>query len=191
MPRRTRRVPRVPSDHERMAALVEGQPTKAAKIRKLGAAGYKRQAIANFLGISYHHVRNVLAQASGAAPVYAPAVSQVAKIAERGAPYRSQTTAFGAETGVARFEIDEQGRITLTPELLKILDAAPSQLITAYLQDGELRIMNIEAMLRFVRRGVPPWQPGEPLWSDELIAERRAEAAREDEEFKRWRNKSS
>lgn len=187
---------RARSELDRMAALVEGQPTKAAKIRRLGAAGYKRQAIADFLGISYQHVRNVLAQARGASPPhqFAPPTAALG-VAESGAPYGELVTKFDAEARVARFWIDDMGRITLTPELLKVLDTAPGRLITAYLEEGELRIMNIEAMLRFVRRGIPPWKPGEPLWSDELVAERRAEAAREaakeEREFRKWRRKSS
>ncbi|MCG8358672.1 MAG: AbrB/MazE/SpoVT family DNA-binding domain-containing protein [Kiloniellales bacterium] len=45
-----------------MNELVAGLPTKAAKIRALGAAGYTRSEIAKFLGIRYQHVRNVLVQ---------------------------------------------------------------------------------------------------------------------------------
>src|SRR5438093_1233427 len=43
-----------------MKALTEGLMTKSEKIRRLGTAGYTRQQIADFLGIRYQHVRNVL-----------------------------------------------------------------------------------------------------------------------------------
>lgn len=40
--------------------VVEGLPTKSAKIRALDDAGYERTEIAKFLDIRYQHVRNVL-----------------------------------------------------------------------------------------------------------------------------------
>lgn len=46
-----------------MERLTAGLPTKSAKIRELGKAGYARQQIADFLGIRYQHVRNVLVDA--------------------------------------------------------------------------------------------------------------------------------
>lgn len=41
-------------------ATVKGLPTKSAKIRALNAKGASRSEIANYLGIRYQHVRNVL-----------------------------------------------------------------------------------------------------------------------------------
>src|ERR1051325_8620228 len=43
-----------------MQARTADYTTKADKIRALAKAGYKRQQIADFLGIRYQHVRNVL-----------------------------------------------------------------------------------------------------------------------------------
>ncbi len=43
--------------------VIEGLTTKSAKIRALAQAGYSRVEIANFLGVIYQHVRNVLVQA--------------------------------------------------------------------------------------------------------------------------------
>src|SRR5438477_11235725 len=40
--------------------VVEGLPTKSAKIRALHRAGHSRAEIARFLNIRYQHVRNVL-----------------------------------------------------------------------------------------------------------------------------------
>lgn len=42
--------------------VVEGLPTKSAKIRALAEAGFARTEIAEFLKIKYQHVRNVLVQ---------------------------------------------------------------------------------------------------------------------------------
>lgn len=41
-------------------AVTKGLPTKSAKIRALNAKGASRSEIANYLGIRYQHVRNVL-----------------------------------------------------------------------------------------------------------------------------------
>ena len=177
----------------RMAALVEGQPTKAAKIRRLGAAGYKRQAIADFLGISYQHVRNVLRQPALSAASYAvpPARPSTGLADSGGGQYESVSTEFDAGMGTARFVIDRHGRITLTPELLAALGTRAGGRITARVEDGELIIMGPDAALRFVRKLVPQWKPGRPRGSDALIAERRAEAAREEAEYRRWRKRRS
>ena len=46
-------------DMERIAA---GAPSKSEKMRKLAAAGYSRQQIADFLAVRYQFVRNVLVE---------------------------------------------------------------------------------------------------------------------------------
>lgn len=48
------------SNQVQMEKLTSGLKTKSDKIRALGRAGYPRQKIADFLGIRYQHVRNVL-----------------------------------------------------------------------------------------------------------------------------------
>ena len=47
------------SDMERVAA---GAASKSEKMRRLAAAGYSRQQIADFLGVRYQFVRNVLVE---------------------------------------------------------------------------------------------------------------------------------
>ncbi|MER9880992.1 GIY-YIG nuclease family protein [Mesorhizobium sp. M0118] len=46
-----------------MSAVVEGLPTKSAKIKALIAEGYLRTDVARFLSINYQHVRKVLEDA--------------------------------------------------------------------------------------------------------------------------------
>ena len=53
--------------------IVEGLTTKSDKIRALDAAGYSRTEIAQFLGIIYQHVRNVLVQSGAPASRKPPA----------------------------------------------------------------------------------------------------------------------
>lgn len=50
----------MPDEHRKMTEITAGLPTKSAKIRALNDAGYSRSEIANFMGIKYQHVRNVL-----------------------------------------------------------------------------------------------------------------------------------
>lgn len=170
-------------NEEMMHRLVDGLSTKSAKIRKLAEHGYARADIARFLGIRYQHVRNVLNQpltgtsASGATP------SDVSKAI--GA--REDAAAFGSENAtevlrVYRFHVDAEGRIKLPTETLKTLDAAPGAMITARYEDGELHLMNIDASVRFAQRLALPYiKEGEGNWSNQIIAERRAEAARDAE----------
>lgn len=60
-----------------MDEVVVGLQTKSAKIRALDSAGYTRSQIADFLGVSYQHVRQVLVTAKpndAARAVTAPSV---------------------------------------------------------------------------------------------------------------------
>lgn len=46
--------------------------------------------------------------------------------------------------------------------------------------DGDsLRVLTLEQFTKEVQTAFNPWKPGEPLLSDELVAERRQEAQRE------------
>lgn len=68
-----------------MESITRNLTTKSEKIRRLGSAGYSRQQIADFLGIRYQHVRNVLVDEerkrqsgfseSGSTPVPRPVVA--------------------------------------------------------------------------------------------------------------------
>lgn len=78
--------------------------------------------------------------------------------------------------------IDAEGRLTLPPELRAAMLLGPGGKVVARVVDGELRIITMPVAIRraqeFVRGSVPE---GVSL-ADELIAERRAEARREDAE---------
>ena len=165
-----------------MQRLTDGLPTKSAKIRRLASKGYTKADIARFLGIRYQHVRNVLNQplaGSSAATTASPEASGTHDAREDAAAFATE----GATDSVRvyRFHVDADGRIKLPDDALKALDATPGGLITARYEDGELRLMNIEASVRFVQGLAAPYiKEGEGNWSDQLIAERRAEAAREE-----------
>ena len=75
--------------------------------------------------------------------------------------------------------LGEGGRIVIPAEFRAALGMKIGDRLTMHVDDGELRIFTQDEAIRRVQAIVPPWAPGEPLWSEELIAERRAEAARE------------
>lgn len=84
-----------------------------------------------------------------------------------------------------RMKIDSAGRIVIPAEMRAAMLVKPGDTVTARVVDGEFRIVSPEAALRRVqamaRKVIPP---GVSL-VDELIADRREEARREDERFAR------
>ena len=80
-----------------------------------------------------------------------------------------------------RVRVGEGGEIVLPAERREELGINVGDNVTLTVRDGVLSVMTAAAAIANARRilGVSPWQPGDPSWADELIAERRAEAARE------------
>jgi hypothetical protein len=176
-------------DRRKMERIAEKWPSTAAKIRALDAAGYNRQEIATFLGKSYQHVYNTLSYPLSRAPNTEPAPSTPSAVAEptqSAAKYAPEAAAAPDADPegprIYRFDVDSDGSIRLPPEALNGLDAVPGRLVTARFEDGELKLMSIDAAVRFVQRLAAPYvKEGEGNWSDQLIEERRAEAALEAE----------
>lgn len=173
------------ADRLAMEATTAGLPTTSAKIRALAEKKFKRADIARFLGIRYQHVRNVLNQ-----PLARRAADERAETAVPFEPSsRTPETQHGDEDSpvrVYRFDVDREGRIKLPPSALRELGVAPGRMLSARFEDGELRLMSIEAAVRFVQELAAPYiKEHEGNWSDEMIADRRAEAAREAERDRR------
>lgn len=82
-----------------------------------------------------------------------------------------------------RFEpaiIDEAGALPLSEEVRRALAVGPGDRVVLRLIDGTLRVMSYEENLRRIQEAFRPYAPTDGTRvSDELIAERRAEAARE------------
>lgn len=155
----------------RMEATVASLPTKSAKIRALHVAGYSRSKIADFLHLRYQHVRNVL-------------VADEAKRGGETLPLQESADA-PAEAGAdlpthGRCVVDEQGRISIPVMLVSQLDAKPGATIPWRYEDGELKLMSREAGIRFAQALIADFAQERPgNWSDDLIAQRRAEARKE------------
>lgn len=134
-------------------ALIEGLPSKSAKIRKLDQAGLSRADIARFLGLRYQHVRNVLvagearAKAAGQAP--APAV----------------------------VKIDEAGRLVLPAAFRDWIGLEPGDQLMVQAQDGAVRVTTQRAALAKARALLGQYVKDDQSLAEDLIADRRTEAA--------------
>ncbi len=158
------------ANHEAMAAVTEGLATKAAKIRALAERGYERADIARFLSIRYQHVRNTLERPK----------------APKATAKKSSTPALRLHEDADTFmslAFDEEGRLFI-PEALRALMklGREGRLIARIDEDGELRLTSPLSAIDKVRRMIAENDFGEGSVVDELIAERRAEALREEAE---------
>jgi len=78
-----------------------------------------------------------------------------------------------------KIQITEGGRIVIPAEYRKALGLQVGDEVMLTLDDGELRILTIEASIRRAQEIVSRYVPEGRSIVDEFIAERRAEAARE------------
>lgn len=138
-------------DAERVDALTAGLTTTSDKIRALGRADYRPAEIAAHLGISYQHAYNVL-KAAGPEVEITPPVR----------------TTLGAD-----------GRIVVPAAYRKAMGVKPGDVLILRCEDGELRACGQDAAIRRVQELVRQYVPKGVSLVDELIGERRAEAARE------------
>lgn len=163
-----------------VARLLEGKTTVAAKIRALAAAGYPRAEIARILGKRYQHVRNVLEEV-GKAGVTATAPEGMAE----GDP----GTFVHDKAKTYRLEV-RNGSVTLPPEVLEALGAGPNGVIIADLNGESFKFVSVRESVRRIQERLRPYQqPGVSI-VDELIADRRREAAEDDREYEEWRTRT-
>lgn len=171
---------------EDAARIVASQATVSDKIRALNTAGYPRAEIARLLGKRYQHVRNVLeGDKVGRAASAAAGVAEEPAVFERdderpgrrtsSAPPRPEFEDRGG--GIFRLSVRPDGSVLLPPAVLEALELKGGSGVVARLEGEALIFEGPDEALRRFRALIPPRQPGEPLASDELIAERRREAA--------------
>ena len=174
---------------EKMAAVVEGLPTKSAKIRALDAAGYTRADIARFLDIRYQHVRTVLIQGppKRERPAVPPAVlpSQPSGASGDGRPAArlALNDSAGAVYGIGdrvQVKIGPGGRIVIPAAFRAAMEAEEGDTLVATVDgDGIVQLASAPAALRMAQRIVCAAVPADVSLSDSLIEDRRREAARE------------
>lgn len=160
-----------------LEALLRGHKTVADKIRVLAAAGYPRAEIARILGKRYQHVRNVLEE-PGKAKTPAESAPEGMAEGDAGAFIQDKPKTY-------RLEVRD-GSVTIPPEVLEALGAGPNGVIIAELDGEFFKIVSVpESVRRIQERLRPYWRPGVSV-VDELIADRRREAAEEDREYDEW-----
>jgi len=123
--------------------------------------------------------------------------------AERKAPYRAPRTHERQEIAAGRralpapetlpdgtvryfLVLGPKGRVLLPADMRAAMGLAEGGVITAWLKDGEVRLHSHSHGLRKIQREASSMPRPDVYASDELIAERRAEAAKETEETLRW-----
>jgi AbrB family looped-hinge helix DNA binding protein len=86
----------------------------------------------------------------------------------------------------ARARIGAGGRLVIPAEIRRELGLAEGEPVVMRVEDGELRIWSVREGIRRVQERMKPYIiPGKSV-VDELIAERRAENARDEEEARAW-----
>lgn len=137
--------------------LIEGLPTKSAKIRRLGEAGVPRAEIARLLGLRYQHVRNVL-------------VAAQARTGGEDSPQRPEPV---------HVQLDEAGRILVPASFRRWLGIEPGARLVLETGDGGFRLTTQAAALDRARTILKRYVPEGTSLADEIIADRRAEASKE------------
>src|SRR4051812_46486838 len=120
---------------EAKEGLTADLPTTSAKIRALHGAGYSRSEIAEFLGIRYQHVRNVLVQDEAR---HAKATEAASLVPED-------------DSGSVRpikVRIGPEGRIVVPAPFREALGIKEGETLFALLEDGEMRLLTIPAAVR-------------------------------------------
>jgi AbrB family looped-hinge helix DNA binding protein len=139
-------------------------PTKSAKIRALHDAGYSRTEIADFLGIRYQHVRNVLVNDARVKGTNGPA---------------SQSGASGGGAVVMRVRIGAEGRVLIPAAFREKLGLKESDTLLASMEEGGIRLLTIPAAVRHAQALIRHHVPEGISLVDELLADRRREAEHE------------
>ena len=145
-----------------MHEVVAGHSTKADKIRALDGEGYSRVDIAKYLEIRYQHVRNVLVGPKPARTV------------------RSDVTSSGERRSKAYVSLGPGGRIVIPATFRQALGIEDGDKLVMHLDRDELRVISVRASIKRAQDLVARYVPENVSLVDELIAERRREAARED-----------
>lgn len=151
------------TDQQRMHRLTEGLASKSDKMRVLAKAGYRRSAIADFLGTRYQFVRNVLVQdeARNAKKLAATALSGQAKLPP------------------AKVRLGPDGRVVIPAAFRDALALAEGDILIASIDDGELNLLTRRAAVRRAQAIVRQFVPEGTSLVDELIEDRRRESERE------------
>jgi AbrB family looped-hinge helix DNA binding protein len=153
-----------------MLAQTAGLKTKSDKIRTLGKGGYTRQQIADFLGIKYQFVRNVLVdearrQRGGFVPSDAiPPDLEIKSVEQK---------------DTVKVKLGPGGQLTIPAHMRQTLALKDGDTVWLTLEDGEVRLADARAITKRVQAAVRKFVPEGVSLVDELLAERKREFERE------------
>ncbi|MDZ4372554.1 MAG: AbrB/MazE/SpoVT family DNA-binding domain-containing protein [Phenylobacterium sp.] len=154
--------------------------TISDKIRALHAAGYPRAEIARLLGKRYQHVRNVL---EGDKLRRTAGVGETPGVAETSRPFEGPYVPRDVEDrggGAYRLTVRPDGSILLPDAVRAAFGVSGGGSVMARLVGDEFKLISAATAWRRIDELMAPYRwKGGPMASDELIAERRAEAERE------------
>jgi hypothetical protein len=162
-----------------MAEIVRPHTTVADKIRALASAGVPRADIARFLGKRYQHVRNVLEGDALAGPTNALGRADLSGVREADRPFQSEPAVDERPGGRFRLEVRPDGWVFLPQKVRETLNLTSGGSIMARLGEEEFTLVATTKIVREVQEMAHSLvKPGVSI-VDELIADRRKEAARE------------
>lgn len=150
--------------------VVAGLTTKADKIRALFRAGYSRSEIAGSLDVRYQHVRNVLVGSGFMETQLSRPMPAEDKAPEDSVPV------------LVRTAIGPGGRVVIPAAYRKALEVDEGNYIVMQMDGDDLRVSNDAKELKRMQEVLSRYVPEGVSVVDELIAERRREAAAEEAE---------
>ncbi len=157
-------------DYDRQPAeqVVVGLTTKSDKIRALFRAGYSRSEIARSLGIRYQHVRGVLVRSGYMETQLSRPLPDEAATAADSAPEQVRAT------------IGPAGRVVIPAAFRASLGVEEGDAVIMRLEGEDLHIVSDATETRRIREMIARYVPEGVSLVDELIKERRREAAAEE-----------
>jgi hypothetical protein len=160
-----------------MNDVAGGFQTKSDKIRALSQAGYSRSAIADFLGIRYSHVRNVLVNDERVASGRRQSSAATKPLNQpKGAAPQSDHL----YPTKARLELD--GRVAVPQAFWRAVGIKENEAVMISIEGDAIRLMSLPASIRRAQELVRRFVPEGVSLVDELLAERREETKREDDD---------
>ena len=151
-----------------MERTVAGLTTKSDKIRALYREGYSRSEIRRFLGIRYQHVRNVLVRSG-----YLE--KRLSRSSHKGVVASGRSAEPPPDQ--VRVAVGPGGRVVIPAAYREALGIEEGGAVYMRLDGEELRVVEDETEVRRVREMIARRVPEGASLVDELLRERRREAA--------------
>lgn len=149
-----------------LRAAVDHLPTTSAKIRALAERGVARAEIARALSIRYQHVRNVLER-------------EKTREAAGGMAEPPQRALVHDNMPSVKVRLGPDGRVVVPAPIRDALGLKEGDVLFARLEGGEIKLLTPQSAMMRAQAIVRQFVPADVSLVDELIADRRREAAQE------------